>query len=561
MDRLIFMLALFSNNIAYRVNQAYLTVSHSQNLFDESWTEGNLFKIDGFVKVLGGFASVVISVIGFFIVIFSILRNAMAFLYLCAPEVFDKVDEFKKQCCDSVSSKNKTFGSLAQLVLSVIPNVKDVTQYKSDGNNPDAGGSATTMSTRNRMGAIGKSLASLIISVFLGIAIFFGYPAKIANLAGSTVGSMLDGLFSHTSGEQIVGMIADVAGSYFTKQSYRTDGSQDAIEKEVNKAAKELFKNVSSRYTDMQEDPMQTVAYEIEDILIDAFNVSEIQDLIYGDGYRLSCATSFSSTYPRFAKGFSQVVDKNFIFRAVSTNGSYTYKIIISANDLSTGSTMVKPDEYFILTLTADPVALTSTSSTKLRVYTNIGTAIKTSGATRIALTGIKIGDDSGELSGDLGQNVNVVLKWYADGKWVYAGNAVTYTGRIDGSESAPYLEFDAKTWEQIERAIDTAKKGDATKDIPAVNGEYAFYISLPGSWKLKVNSDGGATKQYTVTEIYAGAKGPSTMQAYSPSWGNYRESDTMGVALEKLEETAKEQVNDVTGTTPVPTATPVPAQ
>ena len=59
MDRLIFMLALFSNNIAYRVNQAYLTVSHSQNLFDESWTEGNLFKIDGFVKVLGGFASVV----------------------------------------------------------------------------------------------------------------------------------------------------------------------------------------------------------------------------------------------------------------------------------------------------------------------------------------------------------------------------------------------------------------------------------------------------------------------------------------------------------------------
>ncbi|MBR3600621.1 MAG: hypothetical protein IKL53_12225, partial [Lachnospiraceae bacterium] len=79
----------------------------SQNLFDKAWTEGNLYEIQPVVNVLGTFACWVISIVGFGIVIFSILKNAFSGLYVVNPAFWDKVSDVKAQ---AVTGAQKTIG-------------------------------------------------------------------------------------------------------------------------------------------------------------------------------------------------------------------------------------------------------------------------------------------------------------------------------------------------------------------------------------------------------------------------------------------------------------------
>lgn len=58
------------------------TGNAATDLFAPEWTTGNLFEIQGVVNILGGLAVIVISVVGFGIVIFSILKNAISGLYV-----------------------------------------------------------------------------------------------------------------------------------------------------------------------------------------------------------------------------------------------------------------------------------------------------------------------------------------------------------------------------------------------------------------------------------------------------------------------------------------------
>ena len=117
------------------------SVDAGKDLFSEAWTEGNLYTVNGIVEKLGAFACWVISIVGFGIVIFSILKNAMSGLYVVNPNFWDRVDEVKKQAVGGVSgtiqeATGKTGNVAAQklggflvFMLGLIPNIRALTDF------------------------------------------------------------------------------------------------------------------------------------------------------------------------------------------------------------------------------------------------------------------------------------------------------------------------------------------------------------------------------------------------------------------------------------------------
>ena len=66
------------------------------NLFSAEWTVGDLSTIGFIKKWLGVVAVLFISIIGFGIVIATIIRNAINGLYAVNPKFWDRVDDVKR---------------------------------------------------------------------------------------------------------------------------------------------------------------------------------------------------------------------------------------------------------------------------------------------------------------------------------------------------------------------------------------------------------------------------------------------------------------------------------
>ena len=162
-------------------------INAGQDLFSKAWTEGNLYEIQGFVSKLGSFACMLISIVGFGIVIFSILKNAMSGLYVVNPTFWDRVDDIKQQAISgmqstiqeaagSVNGKGnyaaQKVGGIFTFLLGLIPNIKALTDFD-DGVPVD------------KKQYFMKSIPLLIAQIFIGMMIFFGYPAKIAEWLGN----------------------------------------------------------------------------------------------------------------------------------------------------------------------------------------------------------------------------------------------------------------------------------------------------------------------------------------------------------------------------------------
>ena len=72
----------------------------SSSVFNRAFTEGNVDVISTFAKVFGGVCQIVISAIGFGIIMASIAKNAINGLYAVNPKLFDRVNDIKKAGTD-----------------------------------------------------------------------------------------------------------------------------------------------------------------------------------------------------------------------------------------------------------------------------------------------------------------------------------------------------------------------------------------------------------------------------------------------------------------------------
>ena len=507
-------------------------VGDSKNLFNEAWTEGNLYSIQSVVEVLGNFSCKVISIVGFGIVIFSILKNALSGLYVVNPNFWDKVDDLKNQAValavDGVNTGlnavgNRTqqiggnvaaakLGSIFTFILSAIPNVKALTDFD-DGVPVD------------KKQYFMKSIPLLIIQIFIGMLIFFGYPAKIANWIGSGATYAISAIINNVDPIETVNKVSQ----NLTVYNLATDGSQDRFEQVVNMASQEMMSTVKTRYTDMKKNPAQETAYALENALLTALDVDVIRNIIGAtEGYDVSVVTTAREQLPTVSGNYKNVSGSGAQegpYMAQATNGTVSFVYWVQGNVLPTGSTMVGSTDFFVWRITATPMAVSNTSSANLIVFAGISLSANdtksnaSTGLVSMQINGITVGDGANDIRGSLGRSVTVDII-DKDGGVHQSLPAVIQTASISQTSGAvPILSL---------------SRDDAATIVKELPNNNYLRVNLTGSWSKDVKSGGSKQVSTTVRVTELRLVGNSTSSSYALStWPDVDMSTNAGTSID----------------------------
>lgn len=460
------------------------TGNAATDLFAPEWTTGNLFEIQGVVNVLGYIAVIVISVVGFGIVIFSILKNAISGLYVVNPPFWDRVDELKNDAVegakglvnDTIGKSNnvaaKKLGGMLTTLLGFIPNIKALTDFDdSDGQVVD------------KKQYFIKSIPLLVCHIFIGALIFLGYPTKIATWFGNAGTYAIDAFLNNVDPVETIQRISDGIIVY----DLTTDGTGDPFEQAINDATRAIHKNVVTKYTDMGKQPAQSAALEIEQKLLAAFDNDQIKNVLGNEeGYQITTSCITSTVTPATSSSFTDINGDGRLFMAQASNGEITYRYWMNGTDIQTGSTMVQANDWFVLTMTATPIALTNVSSAGLIVFGGIdinnATVSGTNKATatvKVPIVGLVFGDGSTEIKGSLGRQL-VIDAVNSDGS-AYQSFQATLSSASAGQKSgiSASLYFSTTDMERLKKT----------------EGEAIYYkVNLTGSWSQDIIGNNSTT-------------------------------------------------------------------
>lgn len=477
----------------------------NQDLFQ--YSTGDLYSIQPLVNVLGDVAVKVISIVGFGIVIFSILKNALSGLYVINPPFWDKVDDIKNQAIggmtntvnEMVGRTNGNYaaqkvGGILTFFLSLIPNVKALTDF--DDGVPVEKKQYFT-----------KSLLLLIVQIFIGMMIFFGYPAKIANWIGNGGTYFIDAIIRNYDPVQVIQGVSDS----FTIYNLATDGSPDPFDKTINKGSSEMIRVVQTKYSDMKKEPTQETAYVLENHLMTALNSETVRNVLGAtEGYDVAVAVSAINSVPTYSGAFSTISDnggRTDTVIAQSTSGIIQIKTWIAGSSLPTGSTKVGANDYFVWTFTATPVAISKTSSSNLIVFGGFksGSATaSTDGHINVALEGITIGSGDGDLRGTPGKAM-IVDAVGANGETLETFTANFMTASMQQTSGArAILSFAAADKDRLSTALSSCNYlrvqlvGSWTYDVITMNGGKQNTVSVNVS-EIRVKS-GVARKSFALS-------------------------------------------------------------
>ena len=505
------------------------SVDAGKDLFSEAWTEGNLYTVNGIVEKLGAFACWVISIVGFGIVIFSILKNAMSGLYVVNPNFWDRVDEVKKQAVGGVSgtiqeATGKTGNVAAQklggflvFLLGLIPNIRALTDFD-DGAPVD------------KKQYFMHSVPLLVVQIFIGMLIFFGYPAKIANWIGSGATYALSAVINNIDPVQVVSKVSDS----FTVYNLATDGSQDPWEQNINKMTSEMVSSMATKYNDMDKSNVQNVAYVVEQKLLTAFDNDNIRKILgANEGYVYSISATIQTSPAQVSSSYSDV--GSGVMQAQATNGTFSYKYWIQSSSILTSEHTVKlgADDYMVWSITATPVAVANISTANLIICGGIGNVPTTStGSFTLPINGITVGDQANDVKGTLGRVVTVSAVDNS-GTVIATFNATLQTASVQQSSGAnPLLSFSSS---------DRTRLSDAMKDATFSH----LKISLVGDWSKTVqSSDGKSSTTVRVTEFRL-KTGVSTASYLLSTWSDVDESISTGVTTLSAETLKKSKMSE----------------
>ena len=499
-----------------------------QDLFSEAWTEGNLYQISDIVSALGSFCCTIISIVGFGIVIFSILKNAMSGLYVVNPTFWDKVDDIKAQAVNGVSGTvnelvGKTNGNYAAqkvgglftFLLGLIPNIKALTDFD-DGVPVD------------KKQYFMKSIPLLIAQIFIGMLIFFGYPAKIAEWIGNGATYAVSAIINNVDPVEVVAN----ASEKFTVYNLATDGSQLPLEQVVNKMASEAVSVVKTRYSDIKKQPMQETAYDIENQLLSAFTEADsVVSMVLGasEGYNISVTSTAQSSVPTVSSAYRPTNPGSSVYYAQATNGTYSFKFWIQCQSLPTGVPDVASTDYLVWTVTATPTAVSNTSTANLIACAGIkAQATAATGASTASFTiqGVQFGKDNGCIQGTLGQNCTVEAVDKTDGTVKYTWTAKIESASVSSSASTAVLTFAQSEKINVANALNT--KTDANP-----NGNCYLRVTLPGSWSYSVtNTSNNSTLTLRVSELRL-VKDGSKLTGLLSTWTDIDSATCEGKAID----------------------------
>lgn len=498
----------------------------SQDLFNSAWTTGNLFKIQGVVNFLGNIAVVVISAVGFGIVIFSILKNAMSGLYVVNPPFWDKVSEIKDDIAKGAgnavagiggqgkaSNVTKKLGGALTLILGYIPNIKALTDFdESDGDVPD------------KKQYFIKSIPLLVAQIFIGCLIFMGYPTKIAAWIGNGGMYAIDAVLNNVDPVETVQKISNKVMIY----NLSTDGTQDPWEQAMNEATRKLLATVQTKYNDMAKQPTQTVALEIESKLMQSFDDESIKNILgAGEGYTISMSALTSEIVPQTSNSYSPVGPNQDVYVAQATNGAFSYRYYLNGTNLSSGSTKAGPNDWFILNITATPVAVTNVSNSSLIAFGGFDTSGVTvssqTGSIKIPMKGITVGKSANDIKGTLGQTMVVdVCK--------VEGDHITVLHSYQASMQSAQVGQTVGTIPTL--IFSQSQKDQLNQDLNSIGSGGYLRINLVGTWTKDVQSNiqgNNSTTTLRIQEIRLVSNAASASYALS-TWTDVNETTTSGV-------------------------------
>lgn len=367
-------------NLRFELDRLILLTSSA--LFDEDYTVGQEGLISGLKDKAGVITCYVISAIGFIIVAAAIIKNALAGLYLAYPKLWDKVHMVREQMENGLKTASqggekwkKVGGSIMMILISILPDVKDATEFGQDEN----GQNSATSSFEKKQWLL-KAIPEFLALVMIGMLIFYGYPTKLANWVGSTGRFALDALFDNVDPVQFTKNVFDGIATY----ELATDSATSSSERNINAITRSAVKQIYTRYSDMHSQPLQQTATLLEqDILHDFACVVDLSTLLEEpDGMTVSYAVQLTATTPNINAAFTDVVVQDGATLsgnmkcAISNSGVKQYKYWVPASKYPTGSTKVGDTDYILITVNATPKSQTIVNSAKVTYMTNCLTKV-----------------------------------------------------------------------------------------------------------------------------------------------------------------------------------------
>ena len=288
------------------------------DLFSQNFTQGNMASIETISGYVGEVMVFIISLVGFMIVMVSILKNALAGLYATNPNLWEKVNDVKQQKIQLEFGKNvqgnqvtALLGTATMILLSLLPNIKVMTDFEDIPADPKP--------------YFMKAIPLMVVQIFIGVFIFFGYPAKVADKLSEFGTGMFDVFLDNVDPVAWTQSLPDK----MVILSYSTDGSEDEVDMAVNKVAREATTTLIGKLDKMTKEKRLEMALEVERWVITELENRVDSKYFNTDQYTMSVNARIELSPP----DLSRVNGGDSSPGKLNSDGSYTlarYKTINS---------------------------------------------------------------------------------------------------------------------------------------------------------------------------------------------------------------------------------------
>lgn len=222
-----------------------LDPASQQILMDPRW-EGKVSAIAWFTGLIDKYVVMFISLIGFLIILSTMLRNVLAALYYSNPKFWNRIDMIKS--AESGGGSGKANYSTIERILARLPNLRDWIDIDETTGDPKD--------------YLIKAIPQAIIGTFIGVLIFSSYYRKlIANVAGLGL-HVFDKYFLSRN------LVADFDAIVDEGTDYKFTYGNSEGGKKKTKIARKVYDAVRSNYGNIREaETKQLVGTNIENTL------------------------------------------------------------------------------------------------------------------------------------------------------------------------------------------------------------------------------------------------------------------------------------------------------
>lgn len=322
-------------------------------LLNLNWFSGDVNgAVFPIVEFIGSFASCVISIVGFLIVVSSILKNATHGLYAVSPKFWDRVYDVKQEGIRSEAATgggnnqiSKFIGTISSFLLSLLPNVKALTDFEK--------------SPMDAKHFFMRSIPVMCVAIFIGVFIYLGYPAQVAGKFSQIGTFTMDMVMDAVDPKAIVESIP----TELVLLNYQTENAATDNDKLANQIAKASIQALVGKLTSVGEMTKESKQACLSAIEAEAINKSNTDYVAYADSgiYKWSVTASVSTEGQRtFARQNGQA----------DADGTIVFNESLSLSTLPTGVTFDVSNWYLYYTVVFTPVAHKEVSSVKSATVT-----------------------------------------------------------------------------------------------------------------------------------------------------------------------------------------------